>query len=809
MIRNYFKIAWRNIRRNRSFSMINLLGLTIGITCCLLIMIWVVDEMSYDKWNDKADRIYRLTSEVNFGENHTHYAVTPAPLAKTLVSDFPEVETAARFRGYGSALVKHKIQNFNETEILRADSTIFDVFSIELLEGNSKEALKPDNSIVISESAARKYFPNDEAMGKTLTFNDRTIYNINGIFKDLPHNTHFKADFLISLSGNERANDDIWVSHNFHTYYVLREGADALAFEAKAFPHLLEKYIAPSVEQIFARPYQEFAEAGSFVKYHIQPLTDIYLKSDLAVELGANGNITYVWIFGLAALFILLIACVNFMNLSTAASTIRAKEIGIRKVLGSLRKNLINQFLAESILMSALAFIVGIFLAQLALPYYNVITDKQLSLPFDQVSFWIISLVGMLVIGLVAGSYPAFYLSGFQPIKTITKKFQGTTGSMNLRNGLVVFQFAIAILLIIGTFVINRQMNFIQNKKLGYEKDQVLILDNVRPLEEKSFLLKEELLKNPQIKNVTISGYLPIPSYRSDIAICKDPQVREDNCVSMQFWGADEDYIPTFGMEVLMGRNFSVDRPTDSTTIIINERAAELFGFDDPIGKEVFLESSFDKEDTPMDAYKIIGVIKDFHYESLRSNIGALGLRLDPYPGNISLNVSTDNVSSLIQTIERSWKTMAPGLPFSYRFMDDSFDQLYRKESRISKIIGIFSGLSIFIACLGLFGLTAFAMERRTKEIGIRKVLGATTSNLIALLSKDFLRLVLIALIIAIPIAWYGMNQWLQDFAYRTQIGWWIFALAGIAALVIAFVTISLQSVKAAMANPIKSLRNE
>ncbi|MFT5909794.1 MAG: putative ABC transport system permease protein [Paraglaciecola sp.] len=810
MFKNHFKIAWRNLSRNRSHSLINLLGLAIGIACCLLILIWVSDELSFDKWNEKADRTYRVTADINFGGAHKQYSVTPAPLGETLVADFPEVETAVRFRNYGGALVKRDVQNFNEENVIHCDPTIFEVFSLNLISGDPKTALVPPNTVVISKKMASKYFPNNDPIGKKLTFDNDQEYAITGIMENMSKNSHFYYDFLVSLTGGQEATNGLWGSNNFHTYYVLNEGTNVAAFEAKVFPHLLKQYLSPYIEQIMGKSYEELAAAsGAFIKYNYQPLTDIHLKSDLVAELNPNGSIQYVWIFSAAALFILLIACVNFMNLSTARSSIRAKEIGVRKVLGSMRSNLVNQFLVESVLMTAIAFLIGITFAQFALPYYNNLADKQLTLPFDSIPFWGIALLSMLGIGLLAGSYPALYLSGFKPIKTLSGKFLEKGGNLSLRNGLVVFQFLIAVLLIIGTLVINRQMDFIQTKKMGFERDHLLIIDNVNPLGEKGFILKKELLNNPKITKATMSGYLPIPSYRSDSPVCKSQELNDENCIQTQMWNIDEDYLSTLGMELVAGRNFSPDMPTDSSAAIINETAALKLGFADPIGQKFYGDNGNFEPGVSLPMKTIIGVVKDFHFESLRQNIGAVTFYLNPHPSKLVLKVNSEDLPTLIAEIERNWKGLAAGQPFSYRFMDESFDQVYRSENRISSLFSIFSGLSIFIACLGLFGLAAFATERRTKEIGIRKVLGASTAGLVALLSKDFLKLVIVSLLIATPLAWYMMNRWLQNFAYSTTINWWIFAVASLGAIAVAFLTVSFQSIKAASANPIESLKTE
>jgi putative ABC transport system permease protein len=811
MIRNYFKIAWRNLRNNRSHSLINILGLAIGVACCMLIMLWVTDELSYDKWHDKYDRIYRPTTEINFGGAQRHFAVVPAPLAGALVSDFPEVETAMRFRQMGSAVVSTKDDRVVfEEKTVRCDSSIFEVFSLNLLKGNPKTALAAPNTMVIAESLAKKFFPNDDAMGKTLVIDGQTEYLVNGVIKDLPTNSHFDFTVYLTLTGSQEAASTMWLSNNFNTYYVLREGVDPEAFEAKVYPYLLKSYISPQVEAVLGKSYDDFAKAGAFIKYDSQPLGSIHLESDLEVEMGTNGSIQYVWLFSIAALFILLIACVNFMNLSTARSANRAKEIGVRKVLGSMRTNLINQFLVEAVLMTGIAFVVGLLISILALPYFNDLADKQLSLPFSQIPFWAVIIAGIAVVGLLAGSYPAFYLSAFRPIKVLSGKLREKGGNVNLRNSLVVFQFLIAAFMIIGTLGIKKQLNYIQQKKLGFEREQVLILDNCEPLREKAFTLKDKMMRNSMVSNATVSGFLPVPSYRSDSPLCKNSDVREDNCVSIQMWNVDENYIPVFEMEIVAGRNFSPEMKTDSNAVVINEAAAKLFGFEDPIGQTVYGSNNFDPTSgAPMPGQTIIGVVKDFHFESMRENIGPISLWLNPYPGNITLKIQTDDIPRLMANLEADWKSVAPAIPFSYRFLDDSFDQIYRSESRIGQLFSIFSGLCILIACLGLFGLAAFTVERRVKEIGIRKVLGASTVSLVSLLSKDFLKLVFIALIIAIPLAWYFMKNWMSNFAYQAEISWWVYALAGLIAIFIAFATVSFQSVKAAMANPVDSIKAE
>lgn len=808
MIKNYIKIAFRNFSRNSSNSIINVLGLSIGIACCLLILLWVFDEMSYDNWNSQAERTYRVAAEINFAGSHQNFAVAPAPLKQAIIDDFPEVESAVRFRNYGSDLVKRYDQNYKEENILFADSSLFNVFDITLVEGD-RSALVAPNTVIISESIAEKYFPGESPIGKTLTFNDRIVSEVTGVFQDLPSNSHFNVDFFRSLTGGREANNGIWVSHNFPTYYVLREGTDPKAFQEKFFPHILEKYIGPQIQQMMGTTYEEVAQSGAFIRYYHQPLRSIHLHSDLVAEIGANGSYQYVWIFLSAALFILLIAIVNFMNLTTAKSSLRAKEIGLRKVMGSMKQNLVAQFLCESLIMTTISFIISLAIAQVALPYYNNLANKELNIPFSDPGFWFVSIMGITVIGLLVGSYPAFYLSRFNPIQTLTNRLNGRGGNFKLRNGLVVFQFLIAVVLIVGTLGIQKQMNYVQTKKLGFDRDQVLILNDVYALGNNSRAFKNKIKEHPSIKKATYSSYLPVPSARSDSPLCKSSEIREDNCVAMQQWEIDEDYFETMSIKIVSGRNFDPAKATDSLAIILNQAAIDLFGFEDPIDQTVF--STFDKNDdnsfigAPV---KIIGVVEDFHYESLRENIRPLGFMLSESLGSMSIKF-TGSPDEVITYAEDQWSSMAPGQPFSYEFMDDSFDTIYRTEMRVGKIFSIFSGLGIFIACLGLFGLAAFATERRTREIGIRKVLGASVLGVIALLSKDFIKLILIALVIALPISWYFMNQWLSNFAYKASLGTGTFIIAALAAIIVALVTVSFHAIKSALMNPVDSIRTE
>ncbi len=808
MLKNYLKVALRNLWKNKGFSAINIIGLSVGLATCLLIMLYVTDELSYDKYNKKADRIYRVDGDLQFGGNHFILAVVPEPMGPTLKKDYPEVEQYVRFRGYGGFLVKKGNENVHEEKVIYVDSTLFDVFTLPMIAGDPKTALKDPNSVVITEKIAIKYFNTIDVVGKSLVINDTGNLKITGVIKNIPSQSHFNFDFFVSLNGSIQSWEvNSWLSNNENTYIVLKKGADPKVLESK-FSAFVEKYMYPQAFSVLNIKKDEFAKSGNYARYALTPLTAIHLHSDKVAELGANSSIQYVYIFSAIAIFILLIACVNFMNLSTARSSNRAKEVGVRKVLGSLRNNLIKQFLTESILISLIALILAGLLAWVLLPYFNQIANKEIGIGLFSKSWLLPSLIGlMLLVGLLAGSYPAFYLSSFKPIVVLKGKLASGFKRSWLRSGLVVFQFWISIILIIGTIVIYNQLHFIQNKKLGYNRNQVLILENTDPLGTQAKAFENELLKLSGVQSATITGFLPTSDWRSDSPLFPDASLDQKSAVSSQIWTVDENYIPTLGMQMAKGRNFSKQFLTDSSAVIINEAAAKLLGFADPINKPLYYLT--DIKNKTIVTYHIVGVVKDFNYNSLRQTVTPLALLYGNQTSKIALKINTSNIKGLIVQIENKWKVMAPGQPFNYSFMDEQFNNQYRTEQRISQISISFSILAILIACLGLFGLVTYAAEQRIKEIGIRKVLGASVVNLVSMLSKDFLKLVTISALIAFPVAWWAMHKWLQDFAYRVQIGWWIFAVAGLIALTIALLTVSFQAVKAALTNPVKNLRTE
>ncbi|WP_247233090.1 ABC transporter permease [Telluribacter sp. SYSU D00476] len=809
MIQNYLKIAWRNLQKHRFYSFLNIFGLSLGLASCLLITLYVIDELSYDRFFDKADRIYRVDADIKFGGPEMKLAVAPDPMAFTIKIDYPQVEAATRLRENGSYLVRRTGQtgNIREDKVTFADSTFFDVFSIPMVAGDPKTALTEPNTLVLSERAARKYFGNESPLGKTLLLDNEHTYRVTGVMTTIPSNSHLAdLNMLLSMASRAESRQNNWGAHNFSTYLVLQEGVKGAQF-ARNLETILEKYTGPWVKGFMGSSLDDLKKAGNYIRYSLIPITDIHLHSDRMAELSVNGNIQYVYIFSVIAVFLLLIACVNFMNLATARSSNRAREVGVRKALGSERSSLVAQFLTEAMLLSFISLALALVLAYLAMPFFNQLASKQLEVPTVSPYFWAILLMTGAGVGLLAGSYPAFFLSGFQAIKVLKGKLVLEGRGGQLRNTLVVFQFMISVMLIIGTIVIFRQLNYIQTKTLGFNKEQVLLIDNAYALGTQTDAFKQETLNLPQVESSTISYYMPTPSSRSDNTFYPEGQ-QQDKGMSMQNWPVDHDYVRTLNLEIVAGRDFSRDFPSDSLGMLVNESAVKLLGFTgNPIGKKVMTLFGPNPEDQI--AYTIIGVVKNFHYESLRKNIGPVSMVLGRSPGIIALKLKTDDMMASVASVEQLWKRMAPGQPFEYRFMNDDFDKEYRAEQRVGQIFVTFALLSILIGCLGLFGLAAYTAERRTKEIGVRKVLGASIGDIVTMLSRDFMKLVLIAIVIASPIAWYAMNRWLSDFAFKVDIQWWIFVAAGLLAVGIALLTVSFQSIKAALMNPVKSLKSE
>jgi putative ABC transport system permease protein len=809
MFKNFIKIAWRNLVKNKIFSFINIVGLAIGLACFLLIALYVSDEVSYDRFHTKADRIYRVDSDILFGGTDQNLAVCSDAMGPTLKKDYQQVEQYVRFfTGEYVKRIRKGDVYISEHNFCRVDSTFFDVFDCKVLAGDPTTALDDPNTVVITESMAHKYFGSLDVVGKNIETNEggKLQYKITALIADMPHNSHFNFDFLFSMDGLDYDWNN-FLSQNFQTYIVLQKGVSPQQFSPN-FNQVILKYILPQARQFMdIGSIDEFEKAGNKMSFSLMPLTDIHLHSDRIAEMGVNSDIQYVYIFSAVALLILLIACINFMNLSTARSAKRAREVGIRKVMGTERTTLIRQFLVESSLTALIALIIGVLMAWMLMPFFNSISGKTLTIAsLFSGSFLVFLVLLPLVVGIVAGSYPAFYLSSFQPIKVLKGKLNAGSKKSLLRNSLVVFQFFASIFLMVGTLVVYRQLDFIRNKKLGFQKEQVLVINNTGSLRENSDAFMNEVLALQGVKSGTWSGYLPVSaSSRNSTTFSGKAVMDASSGFNMQLWTVDEQYLNTLGMELVKGRNFMRDMPTDSSGILLNEKGAALLGIDDPVGKKIYTNYG----NGQVAEYTILGVVRNFNYESLRKNIGGLALTLGRNRWTAAYKVGTENLSGLISQIESKWKAINPEIPFSYRFLEDSFNEMYNAEQRVGKVALSFAVLAILIACLGLFGLATYIAEQRTKEVGVRKVLGASVGNIIAMLSKDFLLLVLIASVIAFPVAWWAMDQWLQDFAYRIDIGWWVFLAAGLAALLIAILTVSFQAIRAALANPVKSLRTE
>jgi len=809
MLKHYLKIAFRNLWRNKSISVINIIGLATGLATCLLIILYVLDELSYDRYNLNAGRIYRVGHDVKFGGNHFDLAQAPAAMGPETVREFPQVEQYVRFSWHYPVLIKKGEENLRETKVTYADSTLFDVFTLPLIAGNAKTALKEPHSIVITETMAHKYFNMPDPVGQTLLIDNKENYKITAVIKDIPQQSHFNFDIFLPMCENEdsRNGDDGWISENYNTYLLFKKGTDATRMLPE-FDKMLERHVSPILKNTLGTSLEEFKRQGSYVRNTLTPLTDIHLRSNKMGELGANGSITYTYIFSAIAVFILLIACVNFMNLSTARSSNRAKEVGVRKVLGSLRKNLIRQFLTESLIVSFLSLLLALLMAITFLHWFNILAEKQIRIHLlFQPSMLFSLFLLMFVAGLLAGSYPAFFLSAFKPVEVLKGKLAGGFKNSWLRNSLVVFQFAVSIILIAGTLVIYNQLNYIRHKDIGFDRDQVLIIQNTNALNGQAVAFRNELLNISGVSNATMTGYLPVNGDRSNDAFFTTPLLDPKTAVSMQKWTVDENYIPALGIKLMKGRNFLRVLPSDSNAVIVNEAAAKMLATTDPVNKKLYRLKGLDGKQVI--EHTIVGVVKNFNFNSLRDMITPLALRFGKDNNSIAVRIKSNDVAGVLTQVKTKWQAMSPSNPFIYSFMDEEFQNQYHAEQRTGKIFITFATLAILIACLGLFGLASYAAEQRTKEIGIRKVLGASVNNIARMLSKDFLKLVLIASVIAFPVAAWAMNQWLQDFAYRVSISWWIFFVSGMIALLIALFTVAYQAIKAATMNPAKSLRTE
>ena len=809
MIRNYLKIAFRNLTKYKFISFINLFGLTLGLICCLLIFIFILHELSYDKYHPNADRVYRVTrrfSNPETGALSLHLSTVAPPFGPLLQNDFKEIENMTRLLQNGTTAIRYNDKMLNEPDVYFADDKFFDFFKADVLQGNPQKALAAPYSVMMTDETAKKYFGNEDPMNKVIRVNFGSYFDfkVTGIYKPLSSNTHFHPDMMLSFNtlkdtliyGAENLRTN-WGNNSFFTYLRLPEGYDPKKLEVQ-FPAFLNRHMNEGGP---IKPSQ-------WTSLSLQKLTDIHLTSHTDYEAEENGDIKRVYIFSAIALFILLIACINYMNLSTARSTLRAREIGIRKTVGAQRKEIMAQFLSESVLVSWIAMLLAFAFSWLLIPWLNDISGQQLSI--SVLMEWYIILPILLVpfvVGILSGLYPALFMSSFQPVKVLKGFLRTGGGNISFRKVLVTLQFAISIILIICTAIVFSQMKYMQNKSLGFDKEQIITLPYVTELNDKYDAFRTELLASSSIKNAGRSSRIPTGRLLDAMG---SKMMRGDSLApvnaDIKYVAADQDFISTYGVKVLAGRGFSREFGSDTSAFLINEASVTVLGLksnEDAIGKDFGYGGR---------TGKIIGVFNDFHFESMHQKIVPLVLLVPRNANNfgrISIKVAGANAAAALAHIEKTWKNFLPETPYQYTFLDENFARLYKAEERQKTLFTTFACIAIFIACLGLFGLSAFTISQRIKEIGIRKVLGASVSTIVTLLSKDFLKLVIISAIIAFPIAWFAMSKWLQDFAYRIDMPWWVFLAAGIIAALIALLTISFQAIKAAIANPVKSLRTE
>jgi len=807
MYKNYLKVALRNLWKNKAFSIINIAGLAAGLAVCLLIVLYVFDELNYDTCHKKADRIYRLDADIFFNGTSFIASTSPKALPLTLAKEYPQVEQMVRISFEKDLLVKKDAQNIQEHHAVFADSTFFKVFTAHMITGNALTALNDPKSIVIDETTALKYFNSTDVVGQTLQIDNNNNCKITGVIKDFPRQSHFHFHFIRPFSNTYGNDDNDWLTNGTHCYILATPGIKKTFLQSKV-NETVNNHISKQLEGMFHATLGDLEKKGNYFHYHLMPITDIHLQSNKTFEFEANGNINYVYIFSVIAVFILLIACVNFMNLSTSRSANRAREVGVRKVAGSTKGDLIMQFLTESVLMSYFSLVLALLLSSLLLPLFNQLSGKEMQLVTLLNSWLTPALIALaFVVGCIAGSYPAFYLSSFKPAQVLKGKIAAGFKGSWLRNSLVVFQFSISIILIIGTVVIYNQLDYIRSRKTGYTREQVLVLHNTGNLGMQITAFREALLNLPGVEKAAISGDLPTagPGNLNQRGWFRDATMDAKRIMIFTTLQIDENYIPALEMQIVKGRNFSPEYSSDSTGIILNETAASMLGLKDPLATQLYrpTESSMSK------VFHVVGIVKDFNFSTMHEKVGPLIMELGNYWSNMVIRLNTKNTPSLINQIKDRWNSMAQGLTFSYTFMDNDFNNLYHAEQQTGQLFITFAVFAIFIACLGLFGLVTYATEQRTKEIGIRKVLGAGVSRIVSMLSKEFVRLVFIACCIGFPVAWWTMNKWLQSFAYRIHISCWVFAIAGFTTMMIALITISLQTIRAAIANPVKSLRAE
>lgn len=801
--------------KRKVYTFINIFGLATGMAVCLLIVLFIQDELGYDNFQQNGDRIYRVVLDRRYPGRSTSYSFIPQSIAPAIKQEFPEVEKATRlfsFLGNGTFLVKIGDKVFEEKNVLGADSNFFSVFAVKMLAGNAATALQKPNTVVVTESAAKKYFGSvANAIGKQFETDNNTQLLVAGVCNDWPQNSHFAFDILLASAGFDNLKRPDYTGFSAHTYLLLNKNAQPKQLEAK-LPLIIEKYVSGDIQQSFGVSWKQFQAAGNGYHYYLQPLTKIHLTSDLEGELKANGSMNTIYIFSVIAAFILAIACINFINLSTARSVERAKEVGIRKTFGSEKKSLIWQFLFESTLISFLSMILAAAMIVLLLPFFNKVSGKELSVAYFTSPLNIALLISfVLLIGLVAGLYPAFVLSSFKPILVLKGKFKASSYGMALRNGLVVFQFAISVILIICTITVNRQMQYITGDILGFKKEHIIEIERTEILGKKSKAFGDELSKIPGVEDVSGASALPGTGNFFGVTFqelgSKEPMTGRGVI-------ADAQLVQMLGLQMKEGRFFNKQFMTDTLAIVLNEKAVEELGLKTPLGARLTTTNGdFNAPGGAPYIYTVVGVLKDFHFQSLHQKIAPLVIvnaaRFNNINALTAVKIKGDNFKAALDAVALTWRQFVPEHPFHYSFLDQSLANQYQAEQTTQRVFTVFSVLAIFIACIGLFGLAAYSTQQRLKEISIRKVLGAGVANIIGMLSKDFLKLVLISAVVAFPIAWWAMHAWLQNFEYRVDMAWWVFLVAGALSAFIALATISWQAIKAAFVNPVKSLRAE
>jgi len=806
MFNNYLKIAYRNLLKSKGFSFINIIGLALGMALSIMIYSFIENEISYDQFHEKADRIYRARLHAKLAESEFNLANSPAVLAETLLNEFPEVESTFRISRVREIYFRHEEDIIKETNFYFADSNMAGIFTLNLLLGDPATALIRPNSIIITKEMSEKYFGGENPINRSLVTNEGTEYTVTGVADPYPTNSHFKFNFIASMSTINSTLSPYWLGNEAYTYVLLKEETVIENLKEK-LPGVVKAHAGPQMKAMMGVSFDDFEASGSFFKIEVQALTDIHLTSGIENEFEAGGNTTNIYIFSIIGSVILLLGCINFINLSTARTSIRTKEIGVRKVLGSQKIQLIKQFLTESIILSTISFLIALLLILLLYPVFIDLASRTIELNlWNNPAKLLIVFLGSITIGFISGIYPSLLFSSFNTINTIKGRLNPGTGVSRLRSVLVVFQFSITIILVASTLIIHNQLDYIKNKDLGYNDEQVLVISGISSLGKQTESFKNEVLKNNNVINASVSRSLPGRNLSATIFKCEEHDINLNYAFAL--FPTDYDYVNTFGTRIIAGRYFSKEFSTDSNSVVLNETAVKEFGLSDPLGKQILHPSD---EPGEYNRLNIIGVMNDFHVETLRGEIHPVVFSLIRDEDNefLSLKLKSEDAKESIAALESLWAEFSPDKPFEYFFMDEDFDKYYKEDIKTGKLFTAFSALAVFIACLGLLGLISYTAERRTKEIGIRKTLGASLPSILILLSKDFSLWILIANVIAVPVVYYFMSGWLEEFAFRISINPLTFVIAGIATILIALLTAAYQTLKAALINPVESLRDE